>query len=183
MRTPRQRVRMDFDQNMGELYPFTLRRKLGAITEPSWVYDPAEAGASAWGRPIIPFEMLSVLFQHSARQDGFPLRGPAVGLFADQEIRLFDGPLFVAEDYELEREIVALSSSRRTESLWVRTRVMRPGSGQIRCNDAAQSGEPERLLCALCGRARRALWPRLAPGEISRRNDCGRPNTARATHA
>ncbi len=131
MRTPRQRVRMDIDQNMGELYPFTLRRKLAAITEPSWVYDPAEAGESPWAHAIIPFEMLSVLFQHSARKDGFPVRGPAVGLFADQEIRLFDGPLFVAEDYELEREIVALSSSRRTESLWVRTRVTKPASDRL----------------------------------------------------
>ena len=41
------------------------------------------------------------------------------------------GPLFVGEDYELEREIVALSASRRTESLWVRTRVMWPGSDRV----------------------------------------------------
>ena len=74
---------------------------------------------------------LSVLFQYSAGDDRFPVRGPAVGLFADQEIRLLAGPLFVDEDYELEREIVALSASRRTESLWARTRVMRPGSDRV----------------------------------------------------
>ena len=61
--------------------------------------------------------MLSVLFQHSSRDDGFPVRGPAVGLFADQEIRLVEGPLFVAEDYELEREVVAMSASRRTVAI------------------------------------------------------------------
>jgi hypothetical protein len=33
------------------------------------------------------------------------------------------GPLFVDTDYELEREIVALSESARTESVWVRTKV------------------------------------------------------------
>jgi hypothetical protein len=44
-------------------------------------------------------------------------------LFADQEIRLLRGPLFAGEDYELEREVVALSGSRRTESLWIRTTV------------------------------------------------------------
>ena len=76
MKTARQRVRMDFDQNMG-------------------------------------------------------VRGPAVGLFADQEMRLVEGPLFVAEDYELEREVVAMSASRRTESLWVRTSVTRPGSDRV----------------------------------------------------
>jgi hypothetical protein len=57
-----------------------------------------EARENQWGRAIVPFEMLSVLFQHSARDDRFPVRGPAVGLFADQEIRLVAGPLFVGED-------------------------------------------------------------------------------------
>jgi hypothetical protein len=128
MKTRRQAVRMDFDQHMGELYPFSLRQKLAAITEPSPYYDPAAAAGSPWGRAIVPFEMLSVLFQHTARQDGFPVRGPAVGLFADQEIRLIEGPLFVGADYELEREVVALSGSRRTESLWVLTKVFKAGS-------------------------------------------------------
>jgi hypothetical protein len=58
--------------------------------------------------------------------DNLPIKRPSVGLFADQEIRLLDGPLFVGESYELEREVVALSASRRTESLWLRTTVHRP---------------------------------------------------------
>lgn len=120
MKTRRQTVRMDFDQNMGDLYPFSLAQKLKVITEPS----PFYAGAgNPWGRPIIPIEMLSVLFQYRAREDRLPVRGPAVGLFADQEIRLLRGPLFVGEDYQTEREVIALSGSRRTESLWVRTTV------------------------------------------------------------
>jgi hypothetical protein len=55
--------------------------------------------------------------------DRLPVRGPAVGLFADQEIRLLRGPLFVGDSYTTEREVVALSCSRRTESVWVRTSV------------------------------------------------------------
>jgi hypothetical protein len=116
-----ERVRMDPDQNMGALYPFSLNQKLSVITETSpWYSDPS---ASPWGRAIIPFEMLSVLFEYSSREAAFPVKGPAVGLFADQEIRLIDGPLFVGEDYVLRREIVALAESKRTESYWVRTRV------------------------------------------------------------
>lgn len=34
-----------------------------------------------------------------------------------------EGPLFVDEEYEIEREVVALSGSRRTESAWVKSRV------------------------------------------------------------
>ena len=33
MKTARQTVRMDFDQNMGDLYPFSLADKLKVITE------------------------------------------------------------------------------------------------------------------------------------------------------
>ncbi len=130
MKTQRQTVRMEFDQNMGELYPFSLRDKLKVITEASWLYQPDRAAENKWGRAIIPFEMLSVLFQYRSRDDRLPLKGPAVGLFADQEIRLLDGPLFVGENYELEREVVALSGSRRTESLWVRTRAFALPTGR-----------------------------------------------------
>lgn len=116
-----ERVRMDPDQNMGKLYPFSLNDKLQVITETSdWYTDGA---SSPWGRAIIPFEMVSVLAEYSSHQAGFPVKGPAVGLFADQEIRMVDGPLFVGEDYVIRREIVALSESRRTESYWVRSKI------------------------------------------------------------
>ena len=121
MKTKRQSVRMDLGQNMGDLYPFSLEEKLEVITEPSAYYR--NASGNPWERPIIPMEMLSVLFQYRSRDDRLPIKGPAVGLFADQEIRLIRGPLFVGEDYETEREVIALSGSRRTESLWVRTAV------------------------------------------------------------
>jgi hypothetical protein len=116
-----ERVRMDPDQHMGALYPFSLTQKLAAITETSPWYS--DAAASPWGRPIIPLEMVSVLAEHSSAAAAFPVKGPAVGLFADQEIRMIEGPLFVGEVYVLRREIVALSESRRTESYWVRTRI------------------------------------------------------------
>lgn len=120
MKTGRQTVKMEFDQHMGELYPFSLADKLKVITEPSPFYSGSD---NPWGRPIVPMEMLSVLFQYRAREDRLPVRGPAVGLFADQEIRLLRGPLFVGESYTTEREVVFLSGSRRTESMWVRTTV------------------------------------------------------------
>lgn len=45
----------------------------------------------------------------SIHDDRLPVRGPALGLFADQEIRLLQGPLFACEDYEVEREVVAIT--------------------------------------------------------------------------
>ncbi len=117
-------VRMGFDQHMGPHYPFTLNDKLKVITEPCDWYTPDAGAASPWGRAIMPTEMISVLLGSTMDQAQFRGKGPAVGLFAGQEIRRIAGPLFVDHPYLLEREIVALSESARTESVWVRTRIL-----------------------------------------------------------
>ena len=127
-------IRMDADQHMGPLYPFSLNEKLAKITENSPWYSDAKA--SPWGRAIIPLEMISVLAQYSSRASGkesaFPTRGPALGLFVDQQIRVIGGPLFVSEDYLVSREIVALSESKRVENCWVRTRIFdKTGKRQV----------------------------------------------------
>ena len=118
-----EQVIMDFDQHMGDLYPFSLNNKLQGITELSPWYTEEGGKDSPWGRAVIPHEMISVLTQYTSHLARFRARGPAVGLFADQEIKLIKGPLFVNEPYRLEREIVALSESRRVESYWVMTSV------------------------------------------------------------
>ena len=123
-------VRMDPDQHMGNLYPFSLNQKLEKITESSsWYADDA---ASPWGRAVIPLEMVSVLAEYTSHQAKFPVKQPAVGLFADQEIRMVDGPLVVGEDYLIRREIVALSESKRTESYWVRSRIYDASGQQLK---------------------------------------------------
>ena len=124
-------VTMGFDTPMGPHYPFTLADKLAVITEPCPWYTPEGGPASPWGRAILPIEMISVLLGSSMEQAGFRGRGPAVGLFAGQEIRLIQGPLFVDQPYRLAREIIALSESARTESVWVRTRVIDGESGLL----------------------------------------------------
>jgi hypothetical protein len=113
-------VIMDFDQHMGPMYPFSLNQKLEVITEPHPYY---RSDQSPWSKAAIPLEMISVLTQFTSGQSGFRTRGPALGLFAGQEIRLIAGPLFVNHPYKLEREIIALSESRRTESIWIKTSV------------------------------------------------------------
>ena len=107
---------VDMDTPNGSLYPFSLRRKLDTITESTPWFDTDD---TPWGRPVLPFEMLSVLAQK--RGADLPVRGPAVGLFLDLEVRLVDGPVFVGEEYAIEREVVALSQSRKVESHWVRS--------------------------------------------------------------
>jgi hypothetical protein len=130
-KTSRRKVEMRADQIMGALYPFSLRQKLEKITEPSAWYEEKGAAESPFGRAIIPLEMMSVLLNYTSKLDALLVRGGAVGLFADQEIRLVEGPLFVGEPYEIEREVVALSGSKRTESMWIRTSVYAPGSKHV----------------------------------------------------
>ena len=109
----------------GPLYPFSLAAKAAAITEPS----PWYTGDSPWGGPIVPFEMLSVLANKSGR--GFPVRGPALGLFLDLEVRMVAGPVLADHDYELQRTVIGLSQSKRTESYWTETTVTDPATRDV----------------------------------------------------
>jgi hypothetical protein len=115
-------VSMSFEDRNGPAYPFSLTEKLDRITEAHPWYTTEGARSSPWGRPIIPIEMISVLANKSG--NAWPIRTPAFGLFLDLEIRLIHGPVFVDHAYEVEREIVGLSQSRRTESYWTRTALI-----------------------------------------------------------
>jgi hypothetical protein len=116
----------DQDRN-GAAYPFSLAEKVSRITEPHPWYTPEGAASSPWDRQILPIEMVSVLTNKSG--DHWPVRSPANGLFLDLEIRLLSGPVFVDQEYAVEREIVGLSQSRRTESYWTTTTLRAADTG------------------------------------------------------
>jgi hypothetical protein len=116
--SPPEPVSIDYATPNGNLYPFSLARKLDAITEDSMWYSSTE---NPWGRAILPFEMYSVLTHKVGSR--LPVRGPAVGLFIDLEVRAVAGPLFVGEPYQLERSVLAVGQSRQVESHWVETVV------------------------------------------------------------
>ena len=121
-------VRMDMDQHMGDMYPFSNKQKLEKITEKHAFYE----GETPWGGPVIPLEMISVLTNYTSSLSGFRIRGPAIGLFASQQVKMIDGPLMIGKNYLLEREIIALSESRRTESNWTLTRVLCSDSKKLK---------------------------------------------------
>jgi hypothetical protein len=125
-RSEPKRVTMAADEHNGHLYPFSLNDKLKVITEPSLWYSTND---TPWGRAIIPTEMASVL-AHKVGGVG-TVRGPAVGLFIDLEVRMVDGPLFVDHEYEIVHEIVGVGQSRRVESWWTRTYISDPITGGL----------------------------------------------------
>lgn len=129
MKSERRRVRMMFDEPFGSLYPFSLNEKLDAITEPLPWYSQAQGHLSPWGRPIIPFEMISVLLRAYSANFPFPLDYPRTQMFAAQEIRLVDGPLFVGNFYEIEHVVVGLTETRDFETTWIQSVVFDGCSG------------------------------------------------------
>ena len=123
-------VTMGYDQYLGDSYPFTLANKLEKITEKCQWYFPEQTEASPWGKAIIPTEMISPLVAHTP--NGLPgPKGPSIGLFADLEIKMIKGPLFVGQEYQLEREVVGLGESARTESMWIKTVIKDPKTGDV----------------------------------------------------
>lgn len=119
-------VAMGFDSHNGALYPFSLNDKLERITERSGWYDAS--AESPWGAPIVPTEMISVLTHQSGAH--FPVRGPAVGLFIDLEVRYVDGPVFVDRPYEVAHTIVGIGQGRSVESYWTESTLTDAQTGR-----------------------------------------------------
>jgi hypothetical protein len=119
---------MTHEDRNGRGYPFSLADKLDRITEPHPWYTPEGGARSPWGAAVVPMEMISVLAHKAGPR--WPVRGPALGLFLDMEIKLLDGPVLVGRDYALSRELIGLSQSRRTESYWTRTTLTDTTTGR-----------------------------------------------------
>ena len=124
------------DRN-GDSYPFSLEEKLARITEPHPWYTVEGGASSPWGRAVVPFEMISVLANKG--RAGWPVRSPSLGLFLDLEVAL-RRPVFVDQPYVLERELVGLSQSRRTESYWTRTTITDVDTGEMTASVLLHSG-------------------------------------------
>ncbi len=127
---------IDFESPNGNLYPFSLQRKLDTITENHpWYANGAE---TPWGRPVLPFEMLSVLTNMQGPR--WPVRTPSLGLFLDLEVRMIAGPVFAERPYLVHGEVIGLSQSRRVESYWTRSTVVDPGTEAAVCEVVLHQG-------------------------------------------
>lgn len=123
-------IKIEMDQHLGNSYPFSLNDKLEKITEYCDWYRPKTAISSPWQKAIIPIEMVNPFVSFTA--DILPqAKQPSIGLFADLEIKMINGPLFVGEQYLLEREIVGLGETRRTESMWLKTSILSHQTKQL----------------------------------------------------
>lgn len=133
-------VPVEFDYHYGDLYPFTLADKLESITElVSW-FTPEDGASSPWGAAVVPMEMLSVLTGSGSGKSGFKTRQPSVGLFVDLEVKTLGTPVLVGKQYRVERTVVAMGESRRTESYWVSSDLIDIETDQAVANVLLHSG-------------------------------------------
>ena len=78
----------------------------------------------------MPFEMINPFVSYS--RSLLPrAKQPSIGLFADLQVKLINGPILVNEEYILEREIVGLGESRRTESMWIKTSIFSSKNSEL----------------------------------------------------
>lgn len=99
------------------------RYRAGTISDPlSWYQGP-----SPWGAPVAaPSTAVGMLW-------GVPLPGlrdavgEGVGVFGAIEVAHHAGPLLLGETYRITAEVVAVSESPRTESLWLDSFAWRGG--------------------------------------------------------
>lgn len=142
----KEHARINFGEVVGPLFPFTHRQKLEIITEfHPWFSEEADQ-ASPWGRAILPPESLNqIMLGHVGGAAG--ARWPAlggdewlhaalggrtpVGLFGGCEVIMHNGPVFVGEDYECTREVVAMGETPRAEFRWMRTYLFSKESGKL----------------------------------------------------
>jgi hypothetical protein len=113
--------------HLGSMYPFSLADKLEVMTE---VAEWHRSDRNPWGRRILPFEMINVLCYRTSNQ-WLPIPERAVGLFVHLEVQMTSGPVFVGHPYRLERRILGLGESWRTESFWLETCVRDRDSGLL----------------------------------------------------
>ena len=72
--------------------------------------------------------MISVLAHRAGAH--FPVRGPAVGLFIDLEVRFVDGPVFVGRPYDIGHTLVGIGQTRAVESYWTETTITDTDTGR-----------------------------------------------------
>jgi len=139
-------AKIEFDQVIGPLFPFTHRRKLEIITEFHPWFSEEAGQSSPWGRPILPPESFNQIMLGMVG-DAAPPRFPPspgdewlhkalggrtpVGLFGGCEVILHSGPIFVGQAYDCIRELVGRGETPKAEFRWTRTYLHESGSGKL----------------------------------------------------
>lgn len=147
-------ARIDFDKVIGPFFPFTLQDKLDCITEWHPWFSKEAGNGSPWGRPILPPECLNAIMLSlcgSSEPTQWPSRpqddwlaeardgASPVGLFGGCEVIMHHGPVFVGQEYNITRQLVAKGETPKTEFSWVRTLLKEQGTGEIIAEMTLQS--------------------------------------------
>jgi len=126
-------VRIDFGKIIDGLFPFTVEDKLEIITEYSPWYAKEFGVTSPWGRPIVTLEGLNqIMLIPKTKFNAQPiLEITPVELFGGCEVRIVNGPVFMEEDYDAYREIIAYGETPKAEFNWTRTTLCKKNTSEV----------------------------------------------------
>jgi len=90
-----------------------IDRRIGSITEALDIY---KSGAKFGERVLPPVSVIDVM--RVVEEPMIETSGPFVGLFGAIEFQFLDGPVCADTDYRARGEVLALTDSPKTESVW-----------------------------------------------------------------
>ena len=119
--TPSGDLRILGKANVGDTYgpidtrvePQAIDRRIGSITEPLEAYKTGEKFGARVLPPVSVIDVMRVV-----EGPMIETSGPFVGLFSAIEFQFLNGPVCAETDYRARGEVLALTDSPKTESVW-----------------------------------------------------------------
>jgi len=100
-------------------------KRIGVVTERHKAFQDA----NIYGETI-PTISAAINVLRAVEAELYKVEQPAVGLFGAIELQFLDGPIFADHDYAVRGNVLALSTSPKTEIVWYQATLSEPGGGK-----------------------------------------------------
>ncbi len=101
-------------------------KRIGVVTEGHEAFQDA----SIYGEKI-PTISAAINVLRAVEAELYKVEQPVVGLFGAIELQFLDGPIFAEHDYIVRGEVLALSTSPKTEIIWYEATLSEPDGKDI----------------------------------------------------
>ena len=101
-------------------------KRIAVVTEGHVAFQ----NASIYGEKI-PTISAAINVLRAVEAELYKVEQPVVGLFGAIELQFLDGPIFAEHDYLVRGEVLALSTSPKTEIIWYEATLSEPGGKDI----------------------------------------------------
>lgn len=102
-----------------------VEKRIAVVTEGHDAFQDA----SIYGEKV-PTIAAAINALRVVEEELYKVQGQAVGLFGAIELQFLDGPIFAEHDYIVRGEVLALSTSPKTEIIWYQATLSEPEGGK-----------------------------------------------------